>query len=401
MEFRRWLPLLVVVVALGVILQLGFLVTFLLSLTIIFAFASFWQIRALRDVLYIRKPYYKRAFPGELVPLRIVIENKKILPLAWLRVQDPWPKAVGPDPENILAPTHLIDQGLLTNVLSLKWFERTQRDYILRFRRRGIYSVGPARLTSGDIFGLFESSREYGPSEHLTVFPNLLPVSDLGLPADDPFGDRRSRKRLYEDQNQPMGVRDYRPDDGFRRIHWPATAHTGSLQVRVFQPTSANMLVICLNVATFVRYWEGVNPDLLEHLIRVAASIIYRGIQDGYRVGLIANGCLANADQPFRIKPARTNEHLAKILEALAGIAPIVTDPFDRFLIREVSQVPYGASLIIITGVWAPEFSEALIRLKKHGRQIMILSCADQVPPTIPGFKIIHQPYESASVRSS
>ncbi len=401
MEFRRWLPLLVVMLFLGVILQLGFLVSLLLSLMIMFAFAFLWQSWALRNVLYIRKPHYRRTFPGELVPLRIVIENRKLLPLAWLNVQDPWPKAVGPDQEEILAPTHIPDQGLLTNVLSLKWFERTQREYVLRFRRRGIYSIGPARLTSGDIFGLFAKTQEYGPSEHLTVFPSLLPVSNLGLPADDPFGDRRSRKRLYEDQNQPMGVREYHPEDGFHRIHWPATAHTGTLQVRVFQPTAANMLVICLNVATFIRYWEGVNPDLLEHLVRVAASMVYQAIQDGYRVGLIANGCLANADQPFRIKPARTYEHLARILEALAGIAPIVTDPFDRFLIREASKVPYEASLVIITGVWSPEFSEALIRLKKHGRHITVISFANQQPPAISGFRIVHQPYESDPIKST
>lgn len=372
-----------------------------MTLVIIFSLAGYWRGRVLENLVYTRRPYYRRAFPGELVPLRIVVENRKLMPLAWLRIQDPWPKAVGPDQENLLAPTHLTDRGLLTNVFSLRWFERTQRNYLLRFRKRGIFLVGPAQLTSGDIFGLFENSREFGSTESLTVFPGLIPLSTLGLPADDPFGDRRSRKRLYEDQNQPMGVRDYHPEDGFRRIHWPATAHTGSLQVRVFQPTAANMLVFCLNVATFVRYWEGVKPGLLEHLIQVTASLVYQGMHAGYQVGLIANGCLANADQPFRIKPAGSYGQLAKILEALAGITLIVTDPFDRFLIKEVSQVPYGASLIIITGIWSPEFDEALIRLKKHGRQITVLSFADRKPPIIPGARIIHQPYEPDATRSN
>jgi uncharacterized protein (DUF58 family) len=156
------------------------------------------------------------------------------------------------------------------------------------FRKRGIYAVGPAKLESGDLFGLFENSKEEGPIELLTVFPDLLDFSQLQLPAEDPFGDRRSRRRIFEDPNQPIGVRNYHPEDSFRRIHWPMTAHTGELQVKVYQPSSANVLVVCLNVSTFSRHWEGTNSALLEHLIKVTATLVNKGIQDGYRVGLIA-----------------------------------------------------------------------------------------------------------------
>ena len=136
-------------------------------------------------------------------------------------------------------------------MFSLRWFERARRSYILLFRKRGIYAIGPARLDSGDLFGIFEQVKEVGPNQTLTVFPTLLPFSEMGFPAEDPFGDRRSRRRLFEDPNRPMGVREYRPEDSFRRIHWPATARTGQLQVKVYQPTSGQVMMVCLNVSTF------------------------------------------------------------------------------------------------------------------------------------------------------
>ncbi len=393
MDLKRWLPLFVVGIILGVVMRVPLLVTFILMLLLVLSLATWWQKRSLDGVKYHRRPFYKRAFPGERIPLQIEIENRKLLPLTWLRVQDPWPKAVGPEEDDVLAPTHLPDQGLLTNVFSLRWYERARRNYTLKFRKRGVYAVGPVKIESGDLFGIYERSERQDPVELLTVFPELIPFKDLHLPADDPFGDRRSRRRLYEDPNQPIGVRDYLPEDSFRRVHWPATAHTGQLQVKVFQPTSANIIVVCLNVSTFARHWEGTNPDLLEHVIKVAATLATKGIEDGYRVGLIANGCLAHADQPFRIPPGRSPKQLASLLGALAGVTPVVTGRFENFLIKQIPRVSYGANLLIVTGVTNPELFEALVQLKHHGRHISLLSFAEKPPKQVPGVRTFHMPF--------
>jgi uncharacterized protein (DUF58 family) len=260
LDLKRWLPLFVVGIILGVILRVSFLVTFILMLLIVLSLANWLQKRSLDGVNYQRRTFYKRAFPGERVALKIEIENWKLLPLTWLRVQDPCPKAVGPEQDDILAPTHLPDQGLLTNVFSLRWYERAKRNYILKFRKRGVFAVGPVKMESGDLFGIFERTEQRDPVELLTVFPELIPFNALHLPADDSFGDRRSRRRLYEDPNQPIGVRDYLPEDSFRQVHWPATADIGQLQVKVYQPISAKIMAVCLNVSTFARHWEGRYP---------------------------------------------------------------------------------------------------------------------------------------------
>lgn len=400
MELRRWLPLFLAGITLGVILRVDLLVTFLVMLLVVLSLATWWQKRSLDGVTYVRKPHFRRGFPGETVSLQIEVENHKLLPLTWLRAQDPWPKAVGPEDEDTLAPTHLPNQGLLTHVFSLRWYERARRYYTLKLRKRGVYQVGPVRLESGDLFGIYEKSKELQPPDLLTVFPELIPFADLNLPADDPFGDRRSKRRLYEDPNQPIGVRDYMPEDSFRKVHWPATAHTGQLQVKVFQPTSANIMMVCLNVSTFARHWEGTNPELFEHVIKVAATLAAKGIEDGYRVGLIANGCLAHADQPFRIPPGRSPKQLASLLGALAGVTPVVTGPFENFLIKQVPRVSYGATLLIVTGITNPELFETLVQLKQRGRRITLLTYAEEPPQQVPGVRTIHLPFKPQEASS-
>lgn len=394
MVLSRWLVLLGLLFILGVLLRTPMLVVLSTALAVILGVAYWWQRHALDGLSYRRRFRYTRAFPGEEVPLRIQVENRKVLPISWLRVEDPWPKVIGPQDETTLSPSHLADLGYLVHVFSLRWFERIRRSYTLLFRQRGVYRVGPTRLTSGDFFGILERSQELENIERLTIFPSLLPPSQIDLTAEDPFGERSSRKRLFEDPNRPMGVREYHPEDGFRRVHWPATARTGQLQVKVFQPTSAQVVMVCLNVSTFSRYWEGVYPELMEHLLRVTATLVVQGIDKGYQVGVVSNGCLSNSDQPFRIPPGRTPNQLAHLLGALAGVTAITVAPFERFLLREMPHIPYGASLLIVTAVTGAELSETLLKLKRHERKITLFSLAKEPPEQIPGVRCIHQPFE-------
>jgi uncharacterized protein (DUF58 family) len=190
-----------------------------------------------------------------------------------------------------------------------------------------------------------------------------------------------------------MGVREYRPEDGFRRIHWPATARTGELQVKIYQAVSTQVLVVCLNVATFPHFWEGVYPALLEQLIKVTATLVYQSIQDGYSVGLISNGCLAHADQPFHIAPGRSPRQLAKLLQALAEVTPFTTAPFEKYLLKSAPVIPYGATLILVTGLVTPDLVDTLVRLKKYRRNMTLISLEDKTPPAIPGIRTVHLPF--------
>lgn len=244
------------------------------------------------------------------------------------------------------------------------------------------------------MFGIFEKNIEINQNQKLTVFPKLLPFTELNFPTENPFGDRKSRRRLFEDPNRIMGVREYRPEDGFRRIHWPATARTGQLQVKVFQPTTGQVLMVCLNVSTFTRHWEGIYPELLEYLIQVAATIVNEGVREGYKVGLVANGCLAHADQPFRIPPGRSPQQLIVLLQALSGVTSVVTSNFDRFLLREIPKIQYGATLIVITSIITPELSSTLIQLRQHERNITLYYLGVDSPPIIPRILTIHKPFE-------
>jgi uncharacterized protein (DUF58 family) len=250
--------------------------------------------------------------------------------------------------------------------------------------------VGPAELESGDLFGMYETTRRLETPDRFTIFPELLPLAALNLPAQDPFGDHRSTRLLFDDPTQTISVRPYLPDDGFRRIHWPATARSGELQVKEPLPVSTRVMMICLNVATQPQYWLGVELPRLEHLVKVAATLAYQGIQAGYAVGLVSNGSLAHSDQPFQIAPGRSTEHLAQLLSALAAVTPFTTAPFENYLVRALTKMPYGASLLVLSALLTPALITSLFQLKRYRPYTTLLALSDEAPPLIPGIRTIH-----------
>jgi uncharacterized protein (DUF58 family) len=389
----NWWLFLGLVFAVGLLTRTYPLAAFTLMLLAISVVAEWWRRRALQGVTFQRKFIYRRGFPNETLLVKMEVENRKFLPMPFLRVLDAVPQLVGPEDETLLIPTHIPDQGLIMGLFSLRWFERDRRTFNLLLRKRGVYKLGPPLLESSDLFGLFDISQEYPAIDYLTVFPEPLDFGALQLPPGALFGDRKAQRRLYEDPNQMMGVREYQPEDDFRRVHWPTTAHTGELMVKVYQPVSAQVLVVCLNVLTLPHYWEGTDPELLEYLVRVTASLVARGLEEGYRVGMISNTSLSHADQPFRIPPSRSPRQLARLLGALAGTTPFVTSSFDRFLLAEAPRLPYGASLVIVTGLIDNPTVEAVMRLRRFARRVTILCFSRKAPPPIPGVEVVFRPF--------
>jgi uncharacterized protein (DUF58 family) len=244
------------------------------------------------------------------------------------------------------------------------------------------------------VFGLFHSERTIEAQDFLIVYPHVYPLPELGLPSKEPFGNQRARRRLFEDPSRTMGARDFQPGDSFRHVHWPATARRQQLQTRVYEPTTTLTAVICLNVATLPRPWEGILPDLLERAIVVAASLAAHAAETRYAVGLVSNGAVPRSDRAIRIKPSRNPDQLMYILEMLAAITGYVTTPMGRFLLRESPALPWGATLVVVTPVITDELLAAIDQLRAAGRQMVLISLASaaEPPPNLAGIVTYHLP---------
>lgn len=351
--------------------------------------AWLWNRYAFAKVAYGRRWGAARAFPGDTVPLMISIDNRKPLPLAMLDLRDSFPPGLEVDGDCIRVDRE--DRLVLQRTTSLRWYERVTWTYQVRCTRRGAFRVGPATLDAGDPFGFFRSSWQVPPQDSLIVYPTLLPLESLGLPARSPIGTLRARQ-LIRDPLRTVGVRDYQPDDPFKDIHWMASARTGTLQTRIYEPTTARELAIVLDLDSFEHYWQGINEELIERSISAAATLAQAGLREGYAVGLYVNGAPAQHESLVRLPPGRSPAQLERVMETLARLTPYSVTPVARVLRMAASDLPWGATILLLSGI-QPQASRAeLLRLRERGRATAWLYLGADTPPLVPGVPIHHAP---------
>jgi uncharacterized protein (DUF58 family) len=392
--YRAWINLALILIPVALLFHIQALLVISAFLLSVLPFAWWWSRRSLNGVVYERVLAERRAFPGESLDLTLRLTNQKLMPLGWLSVEDQWSLAL-PLESGSLFPSPSGHTGFFRTAFSIRWFERVSRRYRIRCTRRGFYPFGPVRLSSGDIWGLFRQSLVQDHLDWLVVYPQVLPLDSLGFPPKEPLGEIKATWRIFEDPTRAVGIRDHRPEDGFRRIHWKASARKQELQVKVYEPTTIFNLVIFLNVATYARHWEGIKPLLLEQAIAVAASIASQSVEDRYSVGLMANGSIPHSDQAIKVLPSRRPDQLARVLEALAAVTSFTTSSIESLLLNESPRLPWGATLIVVTAVVTEALLTAMMRLHDVGRRLVLVSLEDQpshpysLPPGIP---IYHLP---------
>jgi uncharacterized protein (DUF58 family) len=377
-----WIPLAILFVIIGIVAGRNpGLIALGVTLLIIVGISTLWKNLSLFGVSYERHFDRTRVFPGEPIEMNVTIQNDKRLPLTWLRFRDqlPVPPDIGNSPLSLSG--ELTGNFILQSVFSMQSRERVSRGTLLRFPVRGYYRIGPVTYESGDIFTLFTREREHKHIDTLIVYPQIWPLSELGLPPKEPFGEVKVRHSLFTDPIRTRGIRDYTPQDRFRDVHWKATARRGHLQTKVYDPSTGMTMAVFLNVATFARHWMGFDPDSLERAISVAASICNYGVLQGWGVGLFANGAVPNSDQPIRVQPGRSPDQLGNVLEALAAITEFATGSIDMMLLRESTHLPWVSTIVLVTAVVTEEILIALIRLREAGRRVVLLALGDDPPP--------------------
>jgi uncharacterized protein (DUF58 family) len=378
---QSWIHFAVMLIVVGVVMRSNTLIVLAALLLVIIPIAWAWNRVALWRVNYERVLSEHRVFVGETVELSTRISNRKILPLAWVAIDDQFPSVLTPANKS-LAPSHIPLTAFLSQRAALGGFERARWQYQIPCTQRGYYAIGPARIKSGDLFGLFEREWISPRVERLIVYPRIMPMQDWGLPAKDPLGESKSRVPLFEDASRPRGVRDYHPNDAPKHIHWRATARRGELQVKVYDPTINYQWVLFVNVATFEQTWQGTDPDLLERVISLAASVAAYASEKKYSVGLVANGTWPESDQRLKISPSRDPNHLRHMLEALAAITSFVTTPIETLLRHETSSLPWGATLVMITGIVTESILAEMLRLRRAGRRLALISLDENFVPS-------------------
>jgi uncharacterized protein (DUF58 family) len=227
--------------------------------------------------------------------------------------------------------------------------------------RRGLFNLGPTTLRSGDPLGLCSMELVHPNATVLLVLPPVLPLPAIEIAAGGRAGEgRHSRRAALETTVSVETVREYVPGDPLKSIHWPTSARRESLYVRQFEHVPSSDWWIFLDLEGRVQVGSGFESTE-EHAIILAASLAYRGLQEGHAVGLVT--C---SPELTWISPQQSSGHLMSILRVLALARPGKL-PLADLLEDAQKSVRHGASLIIITPNVQAEWAAPMLQLVKIG----------------------------------
>jgi uncharacterized protein (DUF58 family) len=333
---------------------------------------------------------------GDTVAVVVNIENQGSLPIPWCLVEDLLPRRA-----LIHDPPSLKVKGRRVKLSMLPAGGKRQLLYSLQCNRRGYYQLGPLVLETGDLFGLHRRYQVATKPHFLMVYPQVMPLKGYDVSSKRPIGEVTMTYRLYEDPTRIAGVRRYEPGDPLNRVHWKATARTGELHSKVFEPSTIAGATILLD---FHResYDAKHEPMRSELAITAAASIANAVYEMAQQIGLVTNArdaadrirqegwavdmrtrdaalnaatMLDKSDrlQPVVVETRRGAEQLMRILESLARAELTDGLTLTQLIGETQSRLPRDASVIVIMPHVDEEKAIALANLRRSGYAVTVV----------------------------
>ncbi len=326
-----------------------------------------WSRYGLRRVRYERRLANDRAVWGDEIELDVAVWNDKALPLAWLAADD----YVSEEAAISGGAVHRSERpglAVLRNVWTIGWFERTVRHLSISANRRGTFEFQSVRLSVADLFGQGAAAEEHRASLRWIVRPRSVPVRSLGSD-QHALGALTARHSLFEDPSLFAGVRPYQPGDPTRRIHWRATARTGTPVSKRFDPSRTRDVLIALDVQTVAGpHWAlHFDDDLLESLVVAALSLARHAVADGAAVGLAAAGYTASLQRLVFLPPRGGEDQLATIADFLGRLSEVPSAPFEHLLASLPPRLAPGTTVVVLSGRDPAPYATPLRRLDESG----------------------------------
>jgi uncharacterized protein (DUF58 family) len=186
-----------------------------------------------------------------------------------------------------------------------------------RAHRRGDFDGGDALVVSWAPFGLGRSRRSLRVEGRVTVVPRWVDLRSFPLlePSSSPSEVLHERARTGAGEEY-HGVREYRPGDLRRSVHWRTSARAGKLVVREFEEHVLTRIAVIVGGSD-----TGEPPDsAFEMIVSAAASIGLYALRTGHPIELFSCG----SEVERLSSPAERD-----LLDRLASVQPAPWDPIE------------------------------------------------------------------------
>ncbi len=234
--------------------------------------------------------------------------------------------------------------------------------------RRGDYAFGDTYVRWRSALGLYLGQARFETAAPVKVYPNLVDVRkyDLLLRRNRLWELGLRNARIFGSGTEFESLRDYLPDDEYRRINWAATARRGRpISVEYETERSQNIMAL-LDVGRMMRSPVGAVAKL-DYAINAVLLLAYVATQKGDRLGL-----LTFADQVQNwLAPRGGKGQFLRMLELLYAVEGEAVEPDYNGAFAYLAANHARRSLVILfTDLTGSVSAEALVvQMRRIRRQ--------------------------------
>jgi uncharacterized protein (DUF58 family) len=217
--------------------------------------------------------------------------------------------------------------------------------YHVRPLRRGDYQFGDLTLRWLSPLGLVIRQAKVNAKEPVKVYPNLLDVrrydlllrrnrlQEMGLRTTRQFGEGTEFERL----------REYLPDDEYRRINWKATARRNFPVTTEYQTERSQQVIAVLDAG---RMMQSPVADIakLDYVVNAVLLLTYVATGKGDRVGMMSFA----DDVMHYLGPRQGRGQFYRMLELLYALEPQPVEPDYRRALAYLAVKQRRRALVVV-----------------------------------------------------
>jgi hypothetical protein len=209
--------------------------------------------------------------------------------------------------------------------------------------RRGVLRLTGTTVACPDPFGLFRSLRKVPCAQSMLVFPKRYPMPAFELPGTMKYQlGGVSLATSVGESEEFVALREYRPGDPLRRMHWKSFAKLGKPIVKEHQEEFFVRHALILDT-----FGGPGDTELFEEAVSVAASLAFTVQNQDSLLDLMFAGPRA-----YCFTSGRGVGHIEQILEVLASIQVSRENKFASLEQLVITHAPELSGCVCIFLSW-------------------------------------------------
>ncbi len=214
---------------------------------------------------------------------------------------------------------------------------------------RGRYAFGPLRLTTLYPLGLVRHRRWIDLPAELIAWPRLGRLTNAGLrlARNSDLAAQRTRRRQTRSEVDFHGLRDWRPGDSRRWIHWRSTARRGQIVVRQFDAARGH------DVAIFLDLWQtpgaAGGSDAASERVEIALSLTATLVADVCRRGGCRLLLVVAGEESIRLDGRASAGMARTALAELAVARPRTGAALPADFLDTLSGAPALCTIVLVS----------------------------------------------------